>query len=43
MLKQLKDEQRSTFRKLAIGHAEWHHLIEALEHEDEGELHPEGH
>ncbi len=43
MLKQLKDEEHSTFRKLAIGHAEWHHLIEALEREDERELHPEGH
>ena len=43
LLRQLKDEERSTFVKLAMGHAEWHHLIEALEREDEGELHPEGH
>ena len=43
LLRQLKDEERSTFIKLAMGHAEWHHLIEALEREDESELHPEGH
>ena len=37
MLKQLEEEEHSTFRKL-IDHPEWHHLLEALEHEDEDEL-----